>query len=322
MTSTLMKLPLKEGAELEFKVVAKAIECEDLVAFANSRQGGKIVVGIADKRETEFITKEDVVGCTTSDKEMNTITGKARSCIPPVVVKVSVQIIEEKRCFVVSIPSSPQKPHCTATGLYKIRRNTSNDPLTPGLLLALYLELEAENFISRFKDATKELEEQVESVSSTLKDQMGDLSLFLADFNKEIQQSLSEIGEYASDAQDRVEGVEETLGMMQSENETNEDQLRFALDDINEKLNAILLQQQPKALPTFLVKRDYKAQINSLLLTAGPLKRDRAKQFKKMAALFTKSRPYLTMPFLRECFDELELEQAKRKKTEKTSVTK
>jgi ATP-dependent DNA helicase RecG len=146
-----------EGFDVEFKSKVEGVKPEDFVAFANSDNGGVMLLGI-DEEETSEGQKGVVVGCNISDKSKLSIINKAESCFPPVEIFVVVENADsDKPIFRVEIPSGTNKPYCTHKGIYNIRGNGRNIPLLPTRLLSMFLENEGNQFINRFENATDDL---------------------------------------------------------------------------------------------------------------------------------------------------------------------
>jgi predicted HTH transcriptional regulator len=157
-----------EGYELEFKEALHALEPEDMVAFANSPDGGVVLIGVRETVAGDGLQRGKIVGCAVGDPEKLSILNRAESCVPPVPVEVIVENADRKPFFRVEIPSGPNKPYCTAAGTYKIRGNGRTLPLLPSRLLAMFMARENQEFVERFKAATKELERELADTKSRL----------------------------------------------------------------------------------------------------------------------------------------------------------
>ena len=161
-------LERREGNDVEFKSQLNGLDPCDIVAFANSRTGGTIFIGIAEDSDGDSIQNVEVVGCDVGDKEKQIILGKAQTCIPPVDVEIYVENLGAKPFFRIEIPSGPVKPYCTAAGAYKIRGDGRTNALYPGTLLSMFVEAESSRFLSRFKEATRELEDELKDLKEKL----------------------------------------------------------------------------------------------------------------------------------------------------------
>lgn len=132
-----------------------------MVAFANSRHGGAILIGVDEMKIADGRQRGKIVGCPVGDKEKLSIISRAESCIPPVEVQIIVENAGVLPFYRVEIPGGSEKPYCTSKGTYKIRGDGINQPLTPQRLLTLFVESESHEFIDRFQAATRELEQKM-----------------------------------------------------------------------------------------------------------------------------------------------------------------
>jgi ATP-dependent DNA helicase RecG len=161
-------LARREGLDAEFKVQLNGLDVEDLVAFANSRAGGTILVGVAEASDNHRVQRVEIVGCDVGDKEKQYILNKAQSCNPPIDLELYVENLGDKPFFRIEIPSGLEKPYCTSGGAYKVRGDGRTNALLPRQLLSIFMDTERDKFLSRFKDATKELEEEVQYIKDQL----------------------------------------------------------------------------------------------------------------------------------------------------------
>ncbi|WP_108171858.1 helix-turn-helix domain-containing protein [Christiangramia gaetbulicola] len=165
--STEKLLEFGENETVDYKRDLKGLKSEDLVAFANSENGGIILIGVEEKSNGKTQIGE-IYGCDTSDKSRLVIMSKALACIPPISLSIIIENTNKKPIFRLEIPSGIQKPHCTSGGTYKIRKDGRNSVLTPNEILEIYLTKEAKKFNKQFKKATKHLVENIDNVSSTI----------------------------------------------------------------------------------------------------------------------------------------------------------
>lgn len=156
-----------ENEKVDYKRDLKGLKSEDLVAFANSDNGGTILIGIDEKSNGKTQVGE-IYGCDTSDKSRLVIMSKALACIPPISLSIIIENTGDKPIFRLEIPSGIQKPYCTSGGTYKIRKDGRNAVLTPNELLDIYLIKEAKKFNNQFKKATKHLVKNIDNVTSTI----------------------------------------------------------------------------------------------------------------------------------------------------------
>jgi ATP-dependent DNA helicase RecG len=161
-------LQRKEGNDVEFKSQLNGLDAADIVAFANSREGGTVFIGIDEKSDEKGIQEIEIVGCDVGDKEKQVILSKAQSCFPPVEVEIFVENLTGKPFFRIEIPAGPDKPYCTASGTYKGRGDGRSNPLLPNQLLSMFIDSESNRFFDRFKEATKELEKELKTLRTRL----------------------------------------------------------------------------------------------------------------------------------------------------------
>jgi len=73
-----------ESREVDYKENLKGLHAEDLVAFANSANGGAILVGVEEFTSTAGIQQGRPVGCPVDDAARLQVLSKALSCSPAV----------------------------------------------------------------------------------------------------------------------------------------------------------------------------------------------------------------------------------------------
>ncbi|OME19932.1 AlbA family DNA-binding domain-containing protein [Paenibacillus odorifer] len=210
----------EENTTIEFKETVSGLKPEDIVAFANSSQGGVVIIGVRDKVSNEGRQKGTVVGCEISDSNRLMIMNKTQNCRPPVSLKISSVEIEDKDVYVVEIPSGEYKPYCTENGLYKIRDDGRNRALFPNELLTLFMQSERDKFITNFKDATENLEQQFTITREAIINETDKMIDMLKDFENSIQSSLDTIESSADSADSNSSNVESTVDSM--ENKVND----------------------------------------------------------------------------------------------------
>jgi predicted HTH transcriptional regulator len=154
----------QESLDVDFKRSLSGLEASDLVAFANSENGGTILIGIDEGETTNGRQKGIIVGCPITDAERLKIINKAESCVPPVDLDIIVENSAAKPFFRIEIPSGKIKPYCTSKGVYTIRGDGRNRPLLPDKLLRVFLDIEGDEFYNRFRQATEELEGDISAI--------------------------------------------------------------------------------------------------------------------------------------------------------------
>jgi predicted HTH transcriptional regulator len=190
-------LKRSEGYRLEFKETLQAMEPEDMVAFANSPEGGVVLIGVREAQAEDGHQCGKIVGCPVGDPEKLSILNRAESCVPPIAVEVIVENADRKPFFRVEIPSGSNKPYCTAAGTFKIRGNGRTLPLLPSRLLSMFMASENQEFVERFKAATKALEREVADTKARLMEETERLlsSFALLDEKLEAFVALNGLGE-------------------------------------------------------------------------------------------------------------------------------
>ncbi len=174
-SKTKQLLVKQEGFDADFKMTVKGIQATDLVAFANSENGGTILAGVGEVEDKNSMQKGRIIGCPVGDKERLFILSKAESCVPPVEVAIIIENYARKPIYRIEIPSGKEKPYCTAGGTYKIRGDGRTNTLLPGRLLTLYIEKQSETFFNRFREATKELGKDILASDTLLQNALNEL---------------------------------------------------------------------------------------------------------------------------------------------------
>lgn len=77
-----------EGEEVDFKVEAKGLSSEDLVAFANSARGGRILLGVKAAERSDGSQFGEITGHDLSDATILMILNKAVGCVPPIAISL------------------------------------------------------------------------------------------------------------------------------------------------------------------------------------------------------------------------------------------
>lgn len=211
----------EEGYDVEFKQSLSGLDNTDLVAFANSEAGGSLLIGVTETQTGKYRQKGGIIGCPVGDKEKISIINKAEDCVPPLKIEIFVENSNRIPFYRIEIPSGNKKPYCTARGTYKIRGDGRTKALLPGRLLSMFAETESQQFIERFRKATKRLENSLADTKSKIIKEINEL---LSDIQgvehkmEEIDASLEQIfssAESAESLSDEAMGFsDETLGMV------------------------------------------------------------------------------------------------------------
>lgn len=211
----------EEDYDVEFKQSLSGLGSSDLVAFANSEAGGSVLVGVRERRTGKHRQKGEIIGCPIGDKQKLSIINKAEDCVPPLKIEIFVENSNRVPFYRIEILSGNKKPYCTARGTYKIRGDGRTKALLPGRLLSMFVETESQQFIERFRKATKRLENSLADTKSKIIKEINEL---LSDIQgvehkmEEIDASLEQIfssAESAESLSDEAMGFsDETLGMV------------------------------------------------------------------------------------------------------------
>lgn len=148
----------EEGGDMDFKRSVSSFKSDDIVAFANSKSGGTLLLGVDEMTDERGRQIGKIVGCRIDDDAKMTILNRANSCYPPVDLEIYVENDDDIPFYRVEIPSGNNKPYCTSGGTYKIRDDGQNKTLDPTLLLELFIEQESNTFMNRFQQVTSQLD--------------------------------------------------------------------------------------------------------------------------------------------------------------------
>lgn len=223
-------LDKEEGTDVDFKV--DGIDAEDIVAFANSKNGGVILIGVEEIKDGLGRVRGKVVGTRVGDNEKLRIINKALDCLPPIQVNIIYENISDKPIMRVEIPRGAYRPYCTKKGVYKTRNDGRNQALTSDQLFDIFLEREYKSFIDKFKEATKELKDDVTEIASQLEGTEHRITTALDHIE-------SSVGSAESDAYDAVRGAEDVQGAIQDLEEKVSD-LGFKIERSEERELLIL----------------------------------------------------------------------------------
>jgi len=281
---TRLMLQKQEGFDVDFKQSLSGLETSDLVAFANSEQGGTILVGVDEVDGIKGVQRGKVVGCKITDGEKLKILNKAEECIPPVEINIFIENLNYLPIFRIEIPPGKEKPYCTRKGLYTVRGDGRTMPLIPERLLSLFLEKQGEKFIDKFRVAASSLENQLDQLKDKMDTKLNDIYSSVDEMEIKLQNSLESIFYSASSAEELSDEAmsfsDEALGLSQeiiekvnSLEEIQEHDSRkidellshFGIEDpwIKQVRNSvknfvkIILQKQPKIRNATILKQIY-----------------------------------------------------------------
>ncbi len=182
-----MLLDREEGGDMDFKRSVSSFKADDIVAFANSKSGGTLMLGVDEVKDERGRQVGKIVGCDIDDDAKMTILNRAGNCIPAVELEIFVENDDDVPFYRVEIPSGKNKPYCTSGGTYKIRDDGQNKILAPALLLELFLQQESNTFIQRFQGATSELDNILKVTHNLVHNQKKDIEKELDNLKKNIR---------------------------------------------------------------------------------------------------------------------------------------
>lgn len=221
-----------EGFDVEFKKITDAVESEDLTAFANSTNGGFIVIGVSEIKDNLKQSKIEITGTKVGDHEKLKILNKAQDCLPPVDLDLARHEYKGKELLVISVPSGTNKPYCTKRGIYKIRGDGRNQILTQEIMFQIFMEKEYNTFIERFKTATHELKDEILYMQDIVERSEGEIT-------DSLQGIFSEAEDAQATSQDVFSMTESILSSIDGLQEQLYSQEQHT-DDLEEKVDLIL----------------------------------------------------------------------------------
>jgi len=240
-------LNIEENFDVDFKISLQGLTSEDLVAFANSSNGGAILIGVKEVNDINGMQKGEVTGCNIGDKHKNSILNKANDCLPPIEIEIYTENTTRNPFYRIEIKSSTNKPHCTKSGTYKIRDHSINKGIAPELLLTMFIEKEYNKFIKDFARSSNELKHDVMTLRKNLLQNIDDIESTIHNLGNNIEQML-----------DNIHGSTESILEFINENLGWTDETRGELLDTNRKIETIEATTEycEKALGAILKKLD------------------------------------------------------------------
>lgn len=234
-----------EDRLVDYKLMLKGLHAEDLVAFANSKSGGAILIGVKEVVEDNGQQIGEPVGCKIGDGEKLKVMGKALSCSPPVQIELILENVSSKPFYRIEIPSGSHKPYCTNAGAYKIREDGRNTPLHPEQLLSMFLDREGEEFRARFSQAAGDLEVNMAQTLNTV----GELEYAISSKIDQISGSVEGAEFEASSTRRLLERVDTYTRAIHKRSSKLEKRIRSlmqhleASDPVKEEAKAVLLSE-------------------------------------------------------------------------------
>lgn len=218
-------LSREEGYDVDWKRNVKGLSSKDIVAFANSKNGGSILIGVDEQQAKNGRQQPNIVGCKISDENKMSIKTKALNCNPPIEVEIINENTDKMPFYRLEIPSGDNKPYCTQQGVYKIRDDGLNKAITPNKLLSIFIELESDKFLKRFKEAADEIENNIAHVSRDIKEALFNLENILPTV-----ESLEELNYIPDEILGYVENIDSEVKDINSSVDWNEKRIMSLLN--------------------------------------------------------------------------------------------
>lgn len=248
----LLKLP--EGVNVDFKRDLSGIKGRSLVSFANSSQGGAILIGVDEFTHADGVQRGQVVGCPVDDSARMGIINKATGCIPSVEIEIFVENLSSCPFLRIEIPSGRNKPYSTPRGEYTVRADGRGRAMFPEELLNIFMDREGEQFISRFRNAVYQLENKIGFINEALNDGLDRVGGHISGLDQQIQNTLENM---ESSTRSLEQNSVELLQVLREANQYIE-QLRQLVtqNDSHENAEAVVRLQQTVKLLARLLKRN------------------------------------------------------------------
>lgn len=238
-----------EDKSVDYKEKVKGLHAEDLVAFANSQNGGAILIGVREAIGPDGTQNGEPIGHSVDDETRLQIISKALSCSPPIQIEIYVENLSQLPFYRIEIPTGTHKPYATNSGTYKIREDGRNNPLHPEPLLKMFLERESEEFRNRFTEATGQIEARVAETLATV----GNLEQVISAKIEEIGSSLGWAEYKAGDAADTIETVQSQVASLAREARKQTQRLRAISRKV--EANDPVKQQAEKEVTEYLLEK-------------------------------------------------------------------
>lgn len=210
-------LNYEEGYDVDWKREISGLDSQDIVAFANSEKGGSILIGVEETKDNEGRQRANILGCACNEESKRNILSKAQNCIPSIEVEIIIENTDKKSFYRIEIPSGEHKPYCTQKGVYKIRDDGHNKAITPNKMLSMFIEIEGDEFLKRFKEAGREIKNNISDLS-------GDINEALEKLEEIIPQieAMEELNYIPDEILGYVEKIHSEIGDIDSTTNWNE----------------------------------------------------------------------------------------------------
>ncbi|MCG8610173.1 MAG: ATP-binding protein [Pseudomonadales bacterium] len=260
-----------ENSAVDFKRNANGVKQKSLVAFANSEEGGALLLGVEEFTSEDGVQRGRIVGCDVDDGARLQIQNKALGCIPPVHIEIITENLAHKPILRIEIRTGSQRPYCTSSGEYAIRADGRNRVLQPSEMLQLFMDRESEQFLNRFKYAVSKLEAQVEAMDGELKQGVDRMISDIMRLDHDTSYILNELYGRSLDIRKETDiakkhdsDLERKLKNIKQGQERKYKHLRNRIGDIELKIDA-LLEHFAIADPIQLKARDHIIEMTQMI---------------------------------------------------------
>lgn len=237
---TSQMLASTESVNVDFKRDVSGVKSSDIVALANAPNGGTLLIGVDEYTTQDGLQRGKIVGCEVDDNARLMIINKATDCYPNVDVQIYIENLKAKAIMRIEVPSGHLKPYCSPRGEYSIRAEGRNRALYPEELLLIFMDSEGEKFLSRFRTAVTQLEDQVGSINRSLSNDMLTVAQHIHDLDGQLQRTLGRLARITDSTKKRSRNLLHTLKDSQDSLDKLE---RFLIDDANFEQRQITLQR-------------------------------------------------------------------------------
>lgn len=238
-----------EGIDVDFKRETNGIKSRDLVSFANSSQGGAILVGVDEYTRSDGLQRGRIVGCNVDDSARLSLINKATDCYPIVDLELVVENIASKPFFRLEIAPGNKRPYCTQRGEYAIRADARSRALYPEELLAMFMDREGTLFLNRFREAVAQLEQRMGQMDHAFGSGMEHLVHHLDQLDSQVRRTLTRVDQMTDSAKKR------SRNMLQALRDSQESLTR---------LESLLLVQNGKPTGRLEMMRDIRTRLDQL----------------------------------------------------------
>ncbi|WP_169823005.1 AlbA family DNA-binding domain-containing protein [Methyloligella halotolerans] len=165
-----------ESSVVDYKKISKGLKPDDFVSFANTSDGGHVLVGVIEKKHKNGSQYGEICGHLLDDQIALGIVSKAMSCIPPVAIKLYAENTAADPLIRVHILPGENRPYSTPKGEYLIRDGSGNRALHPAELLQIFLDVETRAFTLRFEQLAGKITGSINHLELLLEKRIRDIA--------------------------------------------------------------------------------------------------------------------------------------------------